>query len=109
MSRVSLDTYYNGFFKVNDENLPEEFREINRGHVISSEYYDIQFGRNSLIYRDKIHRLVIPTEHDVAHTLIVYLHYFFEKNKCDIAEKTLQERISKTLTFLSVKYKFEEH
>ena len=106
MARVDLDTYYKSLFKNNDI-LREQFREINRGHVISSKYYDVQFGKDSLIYRDKTHKLVIPIEHDISHMLVIHLHYLFENNECDIFPPVLQGKISEALKFLKVKHQFE--
>lgn len=107
MPRVDLDIYYKGFFKNFDSHFCEQFKKINGGHVISSSYYDVQFGRHSLIYRDKTHKLVMPVEHDTAHALVIYLHHFFENNKCDIAESALRKRIDSALSFLKVKHQFE--
>ena len=106
MARIALDTYYKSIFK-NDIYSNEFFKEINRAHVISSEYYDVQFGRDSLLYRDKNNKVNIPIEHDLSHILIIHFDYFFENNKCDIAPKKLKERISTALDFLKAKYQYE--
>jgi hypothetical protein len=106
MARINLETYYKDFFKdaYYDQ---EQFKGINASHAISSEYYDVQFGRNSIIYRDKANRLTIPIEHDVTHTILIYLDYFIENNNCDADINLLRKRISTTLAFLKAKYQFE--
>lgn len=106
MARIALEKYYKGFFK-DYQSSHEEFREINKGHVISSNYYDVQYGRNSLIYRDISHNLAIPIEHDISHTIVVYLGYFFEHNECNIHMNSLKEKIGNALKFLNVKCQFE--
>jgi|GEM_PF-4951565 len=106
MSRINLEVYYKNFFK--DAYYDhEQLKSINAAHAISSEYYDVKFGRNSIIYRDKAYDFAIPLEHDITHKIIIHLDYFFENNSCDIDVNLLKKRISTILTFLKVKYKFE--
>ena len=106
MARIDLDTYYKNFFSNLNTDL-EQLKEINYSHAISSKYYDIQFGRNSLLYRDKNHKLNIPIEHDIKHKLIIYLAHFLENNECHVPVDILKSRISIILNFLKVKFYFE--
>lgn len=105
MGRVDLDIYYKHIFK-DDDFVSEQFREISRAHVISSRYYDVQFGRHTLIYRDKAHKIVVPIEHALD-GLCIYLESCFKNSKCDISLFVLQEKISRALAFLKVKHQFE--
>ncbi len=70
MARISLEKYYNSFFS-NKAGM-EEIREINRAHAISSDYYDLQFGRNNLLYRDQFSKINIGIEYGVDNVMIIY-------------------------------------
>jgi hypothetical protein len=106
MARIELETYYKALFK--EQNYAnEEIKEINRAHAISSSFYDIQFTRNSLIYRDKNSTLVVPIEHNFSHEIILHLTYFSQNNKCNMPLNILQKRIENALDFLKVKFEVE--
>lgn len=107
MTRIDLETYFRNLFK-NVTYDYEHVKGINAAHAISSEYYDVQFGRNSITYRDKINTLIIPIEHDMDHTIVIYLTYYIENNNnLNIDVDILKKRISTILDFLKVKYLFE--
>lgn len=106
MARIDLDTYYKNFFKDACYDH-EQIRGINAAHAISSECYDVQFGRHSITYRDKNNKLTIPLEHDMTYTAVIYLDYFIENNICNMDANLLKKRISTILNFLKVKYQFE--
>lgn len=106
MARIDLDTYYKNFFN-NDVSDLEQLREINYSHAISSKYYDVQFGRNSMLYRDRSYKLAIPIEHGLEHEIVIYFTHFLENNKCYVPVDILKSRISTILNFLKVKFSFE--
>ncbi len=105
MARIDLKTYYKNFFGASSSDS-EQLKEINFSHAISSKYYDVQFGRSSLLYRDKYSNLVIPIEHDVKHDVVIYLECFLENNECHIPINILRSMISNILNFLKVNFHF---
>ena len=104
MSRVSLEVYYKSFFNKESAGKLESFVAINRAHVLSSEFYDVQFGRSSLVYRDNHFNLVIPVDHDIKNTLIVYFNSFLSNNLRKPSENLLMARLRNSLNFLKVEY-----
>jgi hypothetical protein len=101
MAITSLDRYYKGLFK--NEHYPDEiFKEINRAHVVSSEYYDVRYGRNSLVYRDRENKFIVPIEHGVDHKIYIYFKHFCENKETNIEVTFLKNRILKTLAFLEI-------
>ena len=111
MPRVNLEKYYNGFFK-NDINTEKEiFCEINRAHVISSLYYDINCGMHNLIYRDKFNAISIPIESDIVnHAIVIYFDSFISEKSSklkNIDSRVLKERIINGLVFIKMKHNFE--
>ena len=111
MPRVDLEKYYNGFFKDKKDFDREEFREINRGHVISSLFYDVHANRDSILYRDKLNKIVIPGEPNIIdHSLSVYFDSCMNENpNClkGITREVLKKRIDTALSFINVKHVFE--
>lgn len=106
MARIDLKTYYKNFFK-EECYEHEQIKGINAVHAISSEYYDVQFGRHSITYRDKTNKLTIPLEHVMTYTAVIYLDHFIENNVSNMDVNLLKKRISTILNFLKVKYQFE--
>ncbi|QLH43919.1 MAG: hypothetical protein HWD59_15295 [Coxiellaceae bacterium] len=99
MARVNLEKYYKGLFK-DEIYQKEKFIEINRAHVISSKYYDVQFGRDSILYRDKFNNLRIPIEHDITHKVIICWSFFIENNPgYNIPSDILKTRIAAAFDF----------
>ena len=110
MPRIDMETYHKGFFGSKNNFDREELRAVNYGHVVSSRYYDLKFGRNALTYRDKENNLTISIEHDTIGNIAIYFDSFISenlRNLKNITPEILKKRIINGLNFLCVKHNFE--
>jgi hypothetical protein len=105
-NKVALEKYYNHFFKGNNFDN-EVFEAILRGHIISSEYYDVQFGDISLVYRDKFCNLTFVIARNDK-VISIYFDFYMVNTVSIIDEQLIKSRISKVITFCGLTANFLE-
>lgn len=111
MPRVDLEKYYQSMFKDSDKTGRQQFREINRAHVISSEYYDVHCSRNSILYRDRLNHIRISVESNMSHNLVIYFDSFLKDDFANalhnITPDLLKKRLNESLNYLNIRHIFE--